>query len=119
MAEIIQVDTPTLEQMMADGAVIVDVRTPAEWQLTGVLPGSHLKTFFDAQGGYDAEAWLAGLDEVAPDGAPVVLLCASGGRTMSIAHFLTEQLGRDGVHNVTGGINAWIGSGGATVRPSE
>lgn len=111
MAEVVQVDNAALARMVDEGAVVVDIRTPAEWRATGVVEGSHLLTFFDAQGNHDAPAWLAALEKIAPDGQPVALICASGGRTAAISRFLDQQVGRPGVHNVTGGINAWIGAG--------
>ena len=118
MADVVQVDNPALEKAIADGVPVIDVRTPAEWATTGVVEGSHLLTFFDAQGRHDAPAWLAALEKIAPDGQPVVLICASGGRTHAISQFLDNQVGRAGVHNVTGGINAWIGAGKPVV-PAE
>ena len=119
MADVIQVDNADLARMADEGAVIVDVRTPAEWQATGVVEGSHLLTFFDAQGNHDAHAWLAALEQIAPGDTPVVLICASGGRTAAISSFLDQQVGRSGVHNVTRGIMSWIQGGGGVVAVEE
>lgn len=119
VAGMINVDNAELAQLAEDGVPVIDVRTPAEWQATGVVEGSHLLTFFDASGNYDAQAWLTALDQIAPDGQPVALICARGSRTATISRFLTEQVSREGVHNVTGGINAWIGAGRPTVAPSQ
>jgi rhodanese-related sulfurtransferase len=36
----------------------------------------------------------------------VVVICHHGGRSMQVAMFL-ERLGRHGVHNLAGGVDAW------------
>ena len=117
VAEVVQLDNRTLEQLMAEGVAVVDVRTPGEWQATGVVEGSHLLTFFDEKGRYDARAWLAELERLVPGGQPVILICATGGRTGVISKFLSQDVGRAGVHNVTGGISTWIGANKPVVAP--
>ena len=53
-AEVTHVDNTALERLLEAGAPIIDIRTPEEWGTTGVIEGSHLLTFFDARGSYDA-----------------------------------------------------------------
>lgn len=55
----------TLE-LLQQGAAIIDVRRPEEWQLTGIVAGSHLLTFFDEYGGCQPEEWLRQLDQLVP-----------------------------------------------------
>ena len=47
-------------------------------------------------------------------GKPIVVMCHAGGRSMRVAHFLTNQ-GFTDVSNLTGGIQAWSESVDATV----
>ena len=47
-------------------------------------------------------------------GKPIVVMCHAGGRSMRVAHFLTNQ-GFTNVANLTGGIQAWSESVDATV----
>ncbi len=46
-----------------------------------------------------------------PHDQQIAVICASGGRSYGVAHFLNEN-GFDAV-NVDGGIGAWVRSGGA------
>jgi len=107
-ADVEQVDNSSLEALIAEGVPVVDVRRIDEWQATGVIDGVHTLTFFDKEGRYDAEKWLAEVDKIAPKGTPVVLICAAGVRSKSIAELLDKRLGYNGVHNHTKGMNEWI-----------
>ena len=73
-AEIVHVDSAGLERLLAEDVAVVDIRTPEEWRRTGTIEGSHLLTFFDADGDHDIDAWLRTLDGVAGAGQPVALL---------------------------------------------
>lgn len=107
-ADVTQVSNAQLEKLLEQGAVLVDVRLEEEWRDSGVIEGSHTLTFFDRRYRYDAPAWLAALEEIAPGDTPVVLICESGSRTNSITRFLDAKVGRKNVHNLTRGIRSWI-----------
>lgn len=108
-AEVGELDNPGLERLRADGVAIIDVRRVDEWKAKGMIEGSHGITFFDAKGNYDVTAWLDKVGEVVQPDQPVVLICDQGVRSSKIAEFLDKRLGYTEVHNVTGGISAWIG----------
>jgi rhodanese-related sulfurtransferase len=108
MADVTEVDNPSLESLQAQGVTIIDVRRPDEWSETGIVEGSHGITFFDAKGGYDANAWLTELSELVKPDEPFVLICARGVRSSKIAELLDKRLGYSAVHNVTDGIYAWL-----------
>ncbi|MCB1963551.1 MAG: rhodanese-like domain-containing protein [Rhodocyclaceae bacterium] len=109
-AEVVNIDTAELARLQAAGVPLVDVRTAGEWQETGIVPGSHLLTFFDERGGVEPEAWVAKLQAIATPGQPVAIICRSGNRTRAISQFLSEQVGYTRVYNVEKGIRAWIGT---------
>ena len=116
-AEVTQIDTVQLEQFIANGQTIIDVRLPEEWMQTGVVPGSHLLTFFDANGKYDLDRWLDDLQAIAGESEHVALICAVGTRSDGISRVLHSKLGYRHVYNVTAGIEEWIRSGRETVPP--
>ena len=116
-ADVIDIDNDRTEELLDGGVPLIDVRTPPEWQLTGVIDGSHLMTFFDADGSYDIDKWLRQLQQVASADEPLMLICEVGGRTNVISRFLDEQLGYTKVHNVARGIKQWIKEGRPTVAP--
>jgi rhodanese-related sulfurtransferase len=84
--------------MAADGAVLLDVREPHEWQA-----------------GHAPKARSIPLGQLArrvgelPDGRSVVTVCRSGARSARAAALLA----RDGrpVSNLGGGMNAWARAG--------
>lgn len=114
-ADVAKVDGDALQKLIDDGVPVVDVRRIDEWEETGVLDGSHLLTFFDKQGKYDLEAWLAEFHKVVEKDQPFVLICAVGGRTGTITRFLDSRLGYKNIYDADGGIRRWIKSGRAVV----
>ncbi|MFT5893676.1 MAG: rhodanese-related sulfurtransferase [bacterium] len=111
VADVMEVDNPTLQGLQAQGVTIIDIRRPDEWSNTGIIEGSHGITFFDAKGRYDVNAWLAELSELIRPDQPFVLICARGVRSSKLAGLLDKQLGYSAVHNVTDGILEWLKQG--------
>ncbi len=118
-AEVTHVDSAALERLIETGVPVVDIRTPEEWEATGVIEGSHLLTFFDARGHYDVRAWLSALSAIAASDEPFALICHSGGRSGRVGRFLDGQLDYRRVHEVRGGIAQWIAEGRPTVVPER
>ena len=114
-AEVTHVENAALQRLLEAGVPVVDIRTPEEWEATGVIEGSHLLTFFDAQGNYDAQAWLSALTAIAAPDQPVSIICHSGGRSDIVSRFLDGQVGYRHVHDVHKGISQWIADGRPTV----
>lgn len=117
-AEVKHIDNTELQGLLDAGVPIVDVRTAKEWRQTGVIAGSHQLTFFQEDGGFDAQTWLGELQKIVGPEQPVILICAVGGRTKAITQFLDQQVGYRKVHNVERGIVDWIKAGKA-VTPVE
>ena len=116
-AEVIDITNQQLKSLLDRRAVVIDVRTEGEWQQTGVIEGSHLLTFFDARGRYDARAWLDKLATIAKPDQPVVLVCRTGRRSASIAAFLARDTGYTTIYNLRDGINGWQKAGNQTTKP--
>ena len=116
-AEVTHVDNAALERLLEAGVPVVDIRTPEEWEATGIIEGSHLLTFFDAEGNYDARAWLSAFSAIAAPDAPVAIICHSGGRSNVVTRFLDSQVGYEKVHDVHRGISQWIAEERPTIPP--
>ncbi len=85
----------------ADGAVVLDVREPDEYE-QGAIPGSvHI-----ARGHLESQVEGRLLDK----GAPVIIVCAGGTRSAFAAETL-GQLGYGDVVSVAGGFNRWKDEG--------
>lgn len=102
------------EALMADGrALVVDVREAAEVQANGKVPGAvnvargMLEFRADPASPYHDKAF-------APD-RPVIVYCASGGRSALAGRTLQEMGYRD-VRNL-GAFKDWVESGGAVEKP--
>jgi phage shock protein E len=96
------VDVQTAHNALSsDGAQIVDVREPEEWAETGVPVGSVLIPLGDLEARATAELQT---DQ------PVYVICRSGNRSQTGSDILVG-LGYTQVHNVGGGVTAWIEAG--------
>jgi rhodanese-related sulfurtransferase len=89
--------TPSgVDAKIADGWMLLDVRTDDEWS-GGRIPGSvHIPM----------DQLVARLDEVEDQ---VVCICAVGSRSARVAEYLNNN-GREAV-NLDGGIYAWAAAG--------
>ncbi|HVF74103.1 MAG TPA: rhodanese-like domain-containing protein [Acidimicrobiales bacterium] len=97
-----EVDLDALAAALADGAPLVDVRTPEEYEQARV-PGARL---------IPLDQLNSRADEI-PRDQRVYVICALGGRSMAAATALNAA-GWETV-NVAGGTNAWVEAG----RPYE
>ena len=85
-------------ELRAQGAMMLDVRTLEEWD------GTHIP-----------DATLIPLDQLArriddPTDIRVVIYCRSGDRSRT-AMAILQNAGYSNLHNMLGGINAWIVAG--------
>ncbi|MBE0469503.1 MAG: rhodanese-like domain-containing protein [Methyloprofundus sp.] len=108
-AELINLSANDLSNELHSNALVIDIRTPEEWQQTGVIPGSHPIMFFDKNGKSDAEQWLTAVKQLqtSPD-QEIILVCRSGGRSGKVGHYLTDQLNMSHVSHLASGISSWL-----------
>jgi len=93
-----QVTARTAQSLVREGAVLLDVREPDEWQ-EGHAPDAVLMPMGEVQ---------SRRTEL-PSGRRIVVVCRSGGRSAAITEALRSQ-GYDAV-NLTGGMCAWKAAG--------
>lgn len=72
---------------------IVDIRTPGEWRETGILQGAIPIMFFDEQGKYNINNFLAQLNAKVDTKKPFALICRTGSRTKLVSNYLSSELG--------------------------
>lgn len=92
------------QELLATGAVLVDVRDASEWR-AGHVPGAHHVPLVRI---------VADPDALQID-APVIVMCASGMRSRRAASVLAER-GRREVYNLDGGITSWMRAGLPVVK---
>ena len=116
-AEFKTVDADTFEKLMAKGYPVIDIRTPQEWQQTGIIKGAHKMMFFTPNGQPDLAGWFFELGHLVKDkNQPVLLYCAHANRSKVLGEGL-DQMGFKHVYELKGGIeNGWIKAGKKTVK---
>jgi len=100
-----QISTEKLKQKIAKGQYeyLFDVRTPAEWANGHIEQASHLPL-----------TELLNYPPDIPKDKEIIVTCGVGYRGNIAASFLQSQ-GFKHVHNLAGGMSAWINSGGTVV----
>ncbi len=101
------IDNAKLEELVAQGVILVDIRREEEWQQTGVVKGSKTITFFDNTGRINPN-FVPEFNAIAKQDQPVMLICRTGNRTQAASQAIAQQLGYKNVMNVTNGITGWI-----------
>lgn len=101
-----------VSEMTAEGSLLVDIRTPEEWDDTGVIDGARLIEFdFN-----DPETFLPQIQADLAAGQDLILICNSGNRTQVVADFLARQI-PNRIVSVEGGIRKVMAAGYETVPP--
>lgn len=101
-----------LDMQQNQQALVIDVRTEAEWQASGIISNSHKLQSFDNNGKFDQDKWLADLEKLksSPE-QPVILVCRSGNRSGKVGALLARQLGMKNIYHLENGLQSWIKSG--------
>ncbi|WP_347988778.1 rhodanese-like domain-containing protein [Methylomonas sp. AM2-LC] len=100
-----------LTMQQSQNALVIDIRTEAEWQATGIIPKSEKLQAYDKQGNFDTTNWLTNLQKLkSSSDQPIILVCRSGHRSSKVGEFLTKQ-GINNVYHLNNGIQSWIKSG--------
>ena len=101
------------QQMIADGALVVDVRDAAEVQQSGKVAGAvHIpRGMVEFRADPDSPYYEKGFSK----DKPVILYCAGGGRA-ALAGQALKEMGYGDVYNL-GGFADWAKSGGDVDKP--
>lgn len=98
-------------------ALVIDIRTEAEWLSTGTIPSSHKLQFFTSNGKYDTEKWLSELAKLkSSKDQAIILVCRSGGRSGILGNMLVKKQRMQNIHHLSSGINSWIKAGNKTLK---
>jgi rhodanese-related sulfurtransferase len=102
----LEVDLDTFAEAYEGGAVVLDVRNPDEY-VEGHVPGAKLIPLGE----------LGARQDEIPDGDPVYVVCASGGRSLAATKAMVEAGYR--AVSVAGGTKGWIEQGRPIVTGTE
>lgn len=98
-AELPEIDAAEAIELVAGGAILIDVREQGEWD-AGHAPTAQL---------FPLSALRDRVEELPAD-RQLLVTCQSGGRSLRATSFLLDA-GYD-VVNVAGGMSAWVAQGG-------
>ncbi len=94
---------PIDQRLLNSKIKIIDIRTPSEWKMTGLVKGSIPIMFFDEYGNYNLEAFLGELNKKIPQGERFAIICNSGSRSKMLGTHLGQKMGYN-VIDLQGGI---------------
>src|SRR5690606_20475328 len=66
---------PLTQEFIQEGTPIIDIRTQKEWKETGIVPGSHLLTFFNEDGSHDEQGFINRLQQITGSDTSFAILC--------------------------------------------
>lgn len=101
-----EVDCAEAVELRTRGAAWLDVREQDEWDDARIPDTTHVPL----RGAIDHV-----VRELPERDAPIVVSCLSGGRSGQVVAYLRE-LGYVDVHNLRGGIRAWVQEGRPVIR---
>jgi rhodanese-related sulfurtransferase len=107
------IDTEETIKKPDSGVPIIDTRREDEWKKYGVIPNSHLITFFDKDGNYNLSIWIQRLKNIIKSkNSTFILVCAHANRTKLVGRMLEQYYGYKNVYDLKGGIiYGWIKQG--------
>ena len=115
-AEVKDINVDELKNLISEGVTVIDVRTPGEWNQTGIVEGSIPIMFFDEKRKAHPRQWLDLASNHVQPSDKVAIICRTGSRSKVIGKYLIRQHGFESVYNVKGGIVSWVKSGNKTVK---
>ncbi len=107
--QIREIDTATGEQLLAEGALLLDVREPDEYEQGAIAGSVHIP-----RGQLESQIE----SRVGDHDRPIVVMCAGGVRSAFATKTLAE-LGYTNVVSMDGGFNKWKDEGRAWARPKS
>ena len=103
------------EALIAEGALVLDVRDAPEIAMTGLIAGAHHVSRGMLE--FRADPATTFQDSEFRHDRPVVIYCASGGRA-ALAGKVLRDMGYERVYNL-GGLKDWAEAGGKVDHPID
>ena len=109
------IDVAEFEKLKKEGLPVIDIRTPQEWNATGIIEGANKITFFNEKGQPLLADWFFEVGHLVKDKkTPFIIYCAHASRSKALGEGLVS-MGFENVYELKGGIeNGWIKAGKKT-----
>lgn len=107
MNNINSINTRDVKNLLDNGGILIDIRTPMEWEATGIIEGAKQIMFYDSNANGHLFAFIKELlnNDITKQ-TPITLICNSGFRSKKALNELKTQ-GFINVNYVDGGILQW------------
>ena len=102
-----QASNQDVQKSLQNGAVLIDIRRPDEWQKTGVIDGAALITAFTKSGELHPKFQQKFMSFITDSDTPIMLYCRTGNRTTNLGNALVKRLGFSNVSHLSAGITGW------------
>ncbi|MBA5248488.1 MAG: rhodanese-like domain-containing protein [Gammaproteobacteria bacterium] len=118
IADFTTLSTQQVQEKIAAGVAVIDIRRMDEYEQYGVIKGAHKLTFFDDKGNYNVQKWLKDLSAIVKTkDTPFILVCAHANRSKTVGKFLNKKKSYNNIFELKGGINyGWIDKGLPTTK---
>ena len=108
-AEVSNLTSDELLESQKKGVVIIDIRTPEEWQETGTVPNAARIMFFDHKGQPRVPEFMTEFEKlVTSKDQAFILVCRTGSRTGVASKFLDEKVGYTKAAHLAKGMKKWV-----------
>lgn len=114
-ASVPRIDMDEAKRLMAEGALVVDVRDAPEVEVSGKVAGARHVSRGMLE--FRADPGTPYHDPDFRKDRPVIVYCASGGRS-ALAGKVLQDMGYEHVFNL-GPFKAWADAGGAVEQPMD
>lgn len=91
-AELTNLTPGQVNNNLSKDALVIDIRTPQEWQTTGIIPGSHPVKFLIRTANTIPSSGLQKCKITIIARSEIILVCHSGGRSGKVGELLSENL---------------------------
>ena len=107
-AEVDNLTSDELLEAQKKGVVVIDIRTPEEWQESGTIPNAARIMFFDQRRQPRVSEFMTAFEKlVTSKDQAFILVCRTGSRTGAVSKFLDEKVGYTNVAHLAKGMRKW------------
>ncbi len=108
-AEVSNLTSEELITAQKEGVVVIDIRTPEEWQEVGTVPNAKRIMFFDQRRQPRVSEFMTEFEKIVTSkDQAFILVCRTGSRTGVVSKFLDEKVGYTNAAHLAKGMKKWV-----------
>ena len=108
-AKVSSLTSEELIEAQKKGVVVIDIRTPEEWQDVGTVPNAARIMFFDLKRQPRVSEFMIEFKKlVTSKDQAYILVCRTGSRTGVVSKYLDEKVGYTNAAHLAKGMKKWV-----------